>query len=178
MIVVTGATGFIGSVLVWELNKKGITDILCVDSIPPQARAGMLDKRKYKGFMDHREFLHYLKDSPKIEWMIHMGACSNTTEMNVEFLKKNNTLYTQRLFEFCRENNSSFIYASSGACYGDGRLDFDDQTDPELLKPLNPYGDSKINFDRWVLKQKDFPRFWMGLRFFNVYGPNEYYKKT
>ncbi len=178
MIVITGATGFIGSVLVWELNKKGITNILCVDPVSKEARPGILDKRKYRELMGHEEFLNYLKKGPKIQWIIHMGACSSTTEMNVDFLKENNTLYTKKLFNSCLKHNISFIYASSGACYGNGHLGFDDQTDPELLKPLNPYGDSKINFDRWVLEQKIFPKFWMGLRFFNVYGPNEYYKKN
>ena len=178
MIVVTGATGFIGSVLLWELNKKGITNVLCVDPVSKEVRPGILDKRRYREFMDHRKFLNYLKKGPKIQWIIHMGACSSTTEINIDFLKENNTLYTKKLFEFCRDHNTSFIYASSGACYGNGHLGFDDQTNPELLKPLNPYGDSKINFDRWVLKQKKFPKFWMGLRFFNVYGPNEYYKKN
>lgn len=179
MIVVTGATGFIGSALVWELNQKGRKDIICVDSVPPQARPGILDKRDYDRFMDHNEFLNYLADGPdeNIEWIIHMGACSSTTEMNVEFLRENNTLYTQKLFEFCRDNNARFVYASSGACYGDGTKGFDDQTDPNELSALNPYGDSKLNFDRWVLTQTEFPPLWMGLRFFNVYGPNEYYKK-
>lgn len=179
MIVVTGATGFIGSAIIWQLNEKGISDILCVDSVPVQARPGILDKRTYARFMDHNEFLKYLEDGPdeRIDWIIHMGACSSTTEMNVDFLYENNTLYTQKLFEFCRENDTRYIYASSGACYGDGQQGFDDQTDPETLIPLNPYGDSKVNFDRWVLKQDKFPPFWMGLRFFNVYGPNEYYKK-
>ncbi len=179
MIVVTGATGFIGSMIVWELNNKGFEDILCVDTVPPQARPGMLDNKKYSLYLNQNEFLKFLEKGPeeKIDWIIHMGACSSTTEMNVDFLYENNTLYTQKLFEFCRDNEVPFIYASSGACYGDGTQGFDDQTDPELLKPLNPYGDSKLNFDRWVLKQKDFPPLWMGLRFFNVYGPNEYYKK-
>lgn len=179
MIVVTGANGFIGSAIVWELNHKGITDIVCVDSAPLNARPGILDKRKYSRFMLHDEFLNYLEQKPaeKIDWIIHMGACSSTTEMDVEFLEENNTLYTQKCFEFCRDNQVRFIYASSAACYGAGELGFDDQTAPENLKPLNPYGESKVNFDRWVLKEKTFPPFWMGLRFFNVYGPNEYYKK-
>lgn len=179
MIVVTGATGFIGSIIVWELNQRGLTDILCVDTVPPQARPGILDKKKYTQFLDHNEFLKSLSENPdqKIDWIIHMGACSSTTEMNVEFLRENNTLYTQKLFEYCRDHEVPFIYASSGACYGDGEQGFDDQTDPHFLHPLNPYGDSKVNFDRWVLKQKKFPPLWMGLRFFNVYGPNEYYKK-
>lgn len=179
MIVVTGATGFIGSAIVWQLNEFGKEDIICVDSVPPQARPGILDKRKYDRFMDHNEFLEYLASGPdeKIDWIIHMGACSSTTEMDVEFLKENNTLYTQKLFEFCRDNDARFIYASSAACYGAGEKGFDDQVEPGLLQPLNPYGDSKLNFDKWVLGEKEFPPFWMGLRFFNVFGPNEYYKK-
>ena len=106
-----------------------------------------------------------------------MGACSSTTELNREYLRENNTLYTQTLFEFCRDNDTRFIYASSGACYGDGKEGFDDQTDPNTFTPLNPYGESKLNFDKWVLTQTEFPPLWMGLRFFNVYGPHEYYKK-
>ena len=179
MIIVTGATGFIGSAIVWQLNEAGQKDILCVDTISPTLRPRILEKRKYAKFLTKDDLISYLNNGPseKIEWIIHMGACSSTTEMDVNFLRENNTEYTQKLFNWCTENSVPFIYASSGACYGDGNEGFDDQTDPEVLKPLNPYGDSKIYFDRWVLKQEKFPPLWMGLRFFNVYGPNEYFKK-
>ena len=179
MIIVTGATGFIGSAILWQLNEIGRTDIIACDSVRPESRPGILQKRKYQKFLGKDELLKFLvEDKPEnIEWIIHMGACSSTTEMNRDFLYENNTLYTQKLFEWCRDHGAKFIYASSGAVYGDGQRGFDDQTDPGDLTPLNPYGDSKVDFDRWVLKEKQFPEFWMGLRFFNVYGPNEYFKK-
>ena len=179
MIVVTGATGFIGSAIVWQLNSMGYKDILVCDTIRPDARPGILKDREFTKFLTKDELLTELQteDAQKIQWIIHMGACSSTTEMNVEFLKENNTEYTKTLFEWCRDNDAKFIYASSGAVYGDGQQGFDDQVDPNILRPLDPYGDSKLNFDQWVVQQKDFPKLWMGLRFFNVYGPNEYFKK-
>ncbi|WP_374031360.1 ADP-glyceromanno-heptose 6-epimerase [Bdellovibrio bacteriovorus] len=105
-----------------------------------------------------------------------MGACSSTTETNKEFLWENNTYYTQRIFEWCAEHGKSMIYASSAATYGAGELGFDDTTDPEKLRPLNLYGESKVLFDRWAVKQTKTPPHWYGLKFFNVFGPNEYHK--
>lgn len=177
MIIVTGATGFIGSALVWELNQRGREDIVVVDVIRPDLRNGILSKRKYEKFLTHTELWDFLAQKPKVEAILHMGACSSTTELNRMYLRTINTEYTQRLFEWCTENQTRFIYASSGAVYGDGGQGFDDQTDPRFFQPLNPYGESKLNFDIWALQQSKTPPLWMGLRFFNVYGPNEYYKQ-
>lgn len=182
MIIVTGANGFIGSVMVWELNKKGVTDIVAVDSVSLKER-DLLKKRQYTKFLLKDELWPYLETEEaksKVTWIIHMGACSSTTETNKEFLWENNTYYTQRIFEWCTKHQKSMIYASSAATYGAGELGFDDTTDPELLKPLNLYGESKVLFDRWALKQdpKQTPPHWYGLKFFNVFGPNEHKKEA
>jgi ADP-L-glycero-D-manno-heptose 6-epimerase len=105
-----------------------------------------------------------------------MGACSSTTETDEEYLKRNNIEYTQKLWEFCARKGKPYIYASSGATYGDGKLGFDDATPPETFKPLNLYGWSKLKFDIWAMQQTQTPSRWYGLRFFNVFGPNEYHK--
>jgi ADP-L-glycero-D-manno-heptose 6-epimerase len=179
MIIVTGANGFIGSAMVWELNQKGFTDIVCVDSVGLETR-NVLKNRKYSKFLLKDELWPFL-EMPEVQeqttWIIHMGACSSTTETNKEFLWENNTYYTQRIFEWCTEFGKNLIYASSAATYGAGELGFDDVTDPDLLKPLNLYGESKVLFDRWAVKQKDTPPHWYGLKFFNVFGPNEYHKE-
>jgi ADP-L-glycero-D-manno-heptose 6-epimerase len=179
MIIVTGANGFIGSVLVWELNSHGVTDIVCVDSVSLKERSDLLRKRQYTKFLSKDELWSFLETDEarsKVTWVLHMGACSSTTELDVAFLRENNTLYTERLWKWCSNNNKSYVYASSGAVYGDGNEGFDDATPPSRFKPLNPYGESKAAFDRWAVKQVTTPPHWYGLRFFNVYGPNEYHK--
>jgi ADP-L-glycero-D-manno-heptose 6-epimerase len=179
MIVITGANGFIGSALAWDCNNRGRKDLLCVDSISIEDRPGLLSRRQYLSLMDADDFLAYLGGSEaqkEIEIIVHMGACSDTTEMNRDYLRRNNTEYTQKLFTWCTQHQRPIIYASSGATYGLGELGFSDAVDPQLLRPLNPYGESKIAFDRWAVRQEKVPPVWFGLRFFNVYGPNEYHK--
>lgn len=179
MIAITGANGFIGSALAWEFNSRGRSDLLFVDSVSRQRRPQPLATYRGEGFMTAQEFIAFLQSAEaqkRLEFVVHMGACSDTTEMDRLYLRQNNTFYTQRLFEWCTRNQIPFIYASSGATYGLGEHGFADTIDPHLLKPLNPYGESKLNFDRWVVGQKQTPPVWLGLRFFNVYGPNEYHK--
>lgn len=182
-IVVTGANGFIGSVVVWELNRLGFENIIAVDTVE-LAERNLLKNLKFKTFFNKVDFLNLLNGTLKVDfqfpiaWIIHMGACSSTTETNKEFLWENNTEYTQKLFNWSQKNSVGFIYASSAATYGAGENGFDDQFDSEKLVPLNLYGESKVLFDRWAIKQKDTPKNWYGLKFFNVYGPNEYHKES
>lgn len=178
MIIVTGANGFIGSAMVWQLNQSGFKDIICVDSVRLETR-NLLKKQQYTQFFEANELWSFLATEEarkNVTWVIHMGACSSTTETDWNFLYANNFQYSQRLFEWCTQNQKNIIYASSAATYGAGENGFDDGFDAEKLKPLNLYGDSKVIMDRWVLKQKATPNHWYGLKFFNVFGPNEYEK--
>jgi ADP-L-glycero-D-manno-heptose 6-epimerase len=176
LLVVTGANGFIGSCLVAELNRQGHL-VVAVDLVTKKERSLPISAVHKGPFLNHRELWPYLEENKKsVKWVFHMGANSSTTETNKNLLWELNTLYTEKLFSWCTQNNVNLVYASSGATYGSGEKGYDDRTDSELLKPLNLYGESKVEVDRWVLKQKARPEHWYGLKFFNVFGPNEYHK--
>ncbi len=180
MIVVTGGAGFIGSVLIWKLNQLGRTDIIVVDALRTGDKWKNLVKRQIWGVIHKDQFLSWLERAPEakqIEAVVHLGACSSTTERDVDYLNANNTQYSMALFTYCRDRNIPFVYASSAATYGNGEHGYgDDPAGILQLRPINPYGWSKQLFDAWALKQKTTPPFWCGLKFFNVYGPNEYHK--
>jgi ADP-L-glycero-D-manno-heptose 6-epimerase len=177
MVVITGANGFIGSAMVWELNRAGRTDIVTCDIVSPHERPETLNNSQYTQFLHRDELLSFLRSTPeKIDAIYHMGASSSTTVTDEVFLRFNNTEYTQQLFEWCRDHGVTFIYASSASVYGAGEFGFDDKVPTATYKPLHAYGRSKANFDIWAEKQPPTPNRWYGLRFFNVYGPNEYHK--
>lgn len=179
MIVVTGGAGFIGSAMVWELNRHGIQDILIVDDLKSSDKWRNLVGLRYSEYMQKDEFFVAFTGHahlPEITAVIHMGACSTTTEKNAEYLYQNNFNYTKLLAEYCLSKNIRFIYASSAATYGEGEKGFADSDNltTELL-PINMYGYSKHLFDLHALKHRLLSRI-AGLKFFNVYGPNEYHK--
>lgn len=176
-IVVTGGAGFIGSCIVRTLNDAGIEDIIVVDNIASTDKWLNLRNKKYREYVHKREFLARLPQYEGITAIIHMGAQSATTERDFDYLWNNNFEYTKSLWNYCAEHQIAFLYASSAATYGDGAQGFDDCCDIDTLRPLNGYGYSKQLFDQWVKHQaKTFPKQHVGLKFFNVYGPNEYFK--
>jgi ADP-L-glycero-D-manno-heptose 6-epimerase len=178
MIVVTGAAGFIGSCLVQKLNNLGFKDLILVDDFSHADKKKNLEDKKYFVQIERTSFFEWLsKKNPKIEFVFHIGARTDTTEFNKSIFDELNETYSQNIWNFCTGNNIPLVYASSAATYGLGEFGYSDEHSiiPKLC-PLNPYGDSKNNFDKWVLNQKTTPPFWAGLKFFNVYGPNEYHK--
>ena len=177
MYIVTGGGGFIGSCVVRTLNDAGIEDIVIVDNIASTDKWMNMRNKTYLKYVNKNEFLLELPDYEGVEAIIHMGACSSTTESNFDYLWNNNFKFTKTLWKYCAEKQISFIYASSAATYGNGEQGFDDKIDIDLLRPLNGYGYSKQLFDQWVKHQTTtYPKQYVGLKFFNVYGPNEYYK--
>lgn len=178
MIVVTGAAGFIGSIVLAELNKKGNNDLILVDDFSKQNKERNYIDAKYNELIDRDYYFDWFENNhDNVEFVIHLGARTDTTEFDWSVFEKLNVSFTQKMFGLCAEYNIPLIYASSAATYGNGELAYDDNHEVvEKLQPLNPYGRSKNEVDKWILRQEKQPPFWAGLKFFNVYGPNEYHK--
>ena len=178
MIIVTGAAGFIGSCLVSKLNNKGFKDIILVDDFTNPDKNKNIANKTYSEKVDRKLFFEWLKRNHKnVGFIFHIGARTDTAEFNMAIFDELNLKYSKMMWTACSEYSIPFVYASSAATYGDGSLGYSDNHEliPEL-KPLNPYGISKNEFDKWVLQQNQTPPYWYGLKFFNVYGPNEYHK--
>lgn len=178
MIIVTGAAGFIGSCLISKLNAEGHSDIIAVDDFSKTEKSGNLEGKKIIEKVDRNHFFSwFIKNSADIDFVFHIGARTDTTEFNVEIFNELNLGYSKNVFTLCSQYEIPLVYASSAATYGMGELGYkDDHSIVEQLKPLNPYGESKNEFDKWVLEHFEAPPFWAGMKFFNVYGPNEFHK--
>ncbi len=178
LIVITGAAGFIGSCLVGFLNLKGFDQLVLVDDFSRLDKKPNLDGKKFIEQVEREFFWKWLAEKkPKISFVFHIGAKTDTTEFDYSIHQHLNVEYSQKIWNHCTVHNIPLVYASSAATYGSGELGYDDQHALiHKLEPLNPYGVSKNEFDKWVLHQEDHPPFWAGLKFFNVYGPNEYHK--
>lgn len=186
MIVVTGASGFIGSNVVAALNQRGVSDIVAVDDYPELRGDGLsaetselryADRMLLAGAVDLHDFTAWLQQSgSNVDGVIHLGACSDTTVSDRNYVMSRNYSYSQTLWNWCTDAQRPLVYASSAATYGGGENGYDDQVDPRIYKPLNLYGESKHLFDLWALKQRRTPPRWAGVKYFNVYGPNEDHK--
>jgi ADP-L-glycero-D-manno-heptose 6-epimerase len=178
MILVTGAAGFIGSCLVGKLNREGFEDIVVVDDFTKAQKNKNLENKKFSQKIDRAQFIEWLEENQKlVQFVFHIGARTDTTEFNVSVFEELNLGYTKKVWQVCAKHGLPLVYASSAATYGMGEFGYDDNHDiVNKLKPLNPYGESKNDFDKWALEQKEQPYFWAGFKFFNVYGPNEYHK--
>lgn len=176
--IVTGAAGFIGSCLVNKLNNKGLTNIIVVDDFSHAAKEANLEHKSIAGKVHRDHFFDWIEENAsEIESIYHLGARTDTTEFDKAVFDLLNLNYSKKLWSLCSAYQIPLVYASSAATYGLGEHGYIDSHDVVArLKPLNPYGESKNDFDKWVLKQEETPPFWAGVKFFNVYGPNEYHK--
>jgi ADP-L-glycero-D-manno-heptose 6-epimerase len=177
-LLITGAAGFIGSVLVGYLNALGYTQLVLADDFGIPNKQGNLSGKKYTELVHRNELFSWLeRNDGLVKGVYHLGARTDTTEMDYEVHRLLNLEYSKKIWKFCVMQNIPLVYASSAATYGAGEFGYkDDESLAELLVPLNPYGVSKNEFDKWAIQQAQHPPFWAGLKFFNVYGPNEYHK--
>jgi ADP-L-glycero-D-manno-heptose 6-epimerase len=175
-IVITGAAGFIGSVLAGYLNKNGYSNLILVDDFSRADKKKNYEGKDYEQLVDRSSFFDWAREQA-FDAILHMGARTDTAETDEAIFKELNLDYSKRIWQLCTERQIPLIYASSAATYGSGEHGYsDDHQIIPSLRPLNPYGWSKQQFDLWALEQDEKPPFWTGLKFFNVYGPNEYHK--
>ena len=179
LIIITGAAGFIASCLVQYLNENGYTNLILVDDFGVEEKRKNWEGKNFEEIVERYNLFNWLKENERpINFVIHLGARTDTTEFDYAIHQELNVEYSQDVWNYCTRNNVPLIYASSAATYGSGELGYDDDHGVvDKLQPLNPYGVSKNEFDKWALQQKKHPPFWAGLKFFNVYGPNESHKE-
>ena len=179
MIVITGAEGFIGSCLVAKLNQLNYNDLILVDDFDtcPNRNLNLVEK-KYTSKIERKNFFDWFEvNANQVQFVFHIGARTDTTETDEAIFKMLNYDFSIALWNICVKEGIPLVYASSAATYGEGENGYDDdERKLDLLAPLNPYGKSKNDFDKWAVKQEKQPYFWAGLKFFNVFGPNEYHK--
>lgn len=178
MIIVTGAAGFIGSCLVGKLNNKGVKEIIIVDDFSRAEKSENIERKAYEEKVDRDVFFEWMEEHhSRVDFIFHIGARTDTTEFDRSVFDRLNLNYSKRIWDLCVTYQVPLLYASSAATYGSGEFGYDDDhLLVSRLQPLNPYGESKNDFDKFVLTQQDTPPFWAGMKFFNVYGPNEYHK--
>lgn len=178
MIVITGAAGFIGSCMVQKFNEEGLTDLILVDDFTKEQKKRNWENKRYTDKIQRDDFFAWAGQNAKhIDCIVHLGARTDTTEMDYSVFECLNVGFTQQMWSLATQYRVPLLYASSAATYGDGALGYvDDEDIIERLQPLNPYGRSKNEIDKWILKQSTMPPLWAGFKFFNVFGPNEYHK--
>ena len=178
MIIVTGAAGFISSCMVAKLNQENFRDLILVDAFDRKDKVANYRDKAYRELVERSLFFEWVAGKERdLQCIIHLGARTDTAEMDKGIFDELNVSYSQKMWDLCSEHQIPLIYASSAATYGGGEYGFrDDHAISRKLQPLNPYGESKQVFDLWALEQKKAPFFWAGIKFFNVYGPNEYHK--